>query len=1110
MAAVLQPHRAYPAYEQMPDGDMSSDSLVRTGKGLCLSGAMLGVLGLLGWASGATILTTLAPGRQAMTANTALAVLLVGTAAALRASHGVSVVQKTLSNLAAFVALAIGVATLVEYGLGVDLYIDRALVRIQTVGLTRAAPLSSVAVSCLAAAVLLLDLHPTARVRPSEWLALSAGLMAFAGFTGVVLGATPTSQTMRVPVIGTGLPTAIGVILISTGLMLERPTTGIMRLVTSPGPGSIQIRRLALPAIVVPLVLGLIVERSFAAWGIQDVPVAVATLMAATTLLGLLGLLVTAIPLNRVHADLEASQAQTQSLIELAPDGIFIADLSGRYTAVNDAGCRILGCHREHILGKTIDDLIRPDDLERLHQSRSLLLRGATHVGEWRLRRYDGSYVPVEISARILPDGRWQGFVRDISERKRLEAEAAHANQQLRDSEERFRLALEEAPIGMALVGLDGRFLRVNHVLCEIVGYRPDELTRLTFQDITHPEDLSTDLELAGQLCRGEIPRYQREKRYTRKDGSIVDIVLNASLLRGGKNEPICYVAQIEDITERKRLETELRLSEAKSRGILSISSDAIISIDAAQRITLFNEGAEKIFGYSKREAIGAPLDILIPKRLRAIHRQHVEAFAAGQVGARKVGTRDAAIVGLRKDGTEFAADAAISKLDVEGTRVLTVVLRDITEQKRIENEQRFLAEMGPALATTLDYDETVSRIAEIAARGLSDFCIVDLVDDRNEVRRVKVISRDPSHAWIGDVLQHTPLDQRRPHVIRAALESKRPVLMQHPSPEDVEAVVQSDEQRRALGAVELQSLLVVPLVAHGRLLGTLSFLSVDPSRQFGVDDMRVADELAQRAALAVDNARLYGAARRAIQMRDEVLGIVAHDLRNPLAAVLMQAGLIQRRAAAAEPGFRDSVEAIRQSATRMNRLIQDLLDVTRLEAGQLAIEQSPVPAAQLASEAYEAQRLRASSAEVDLRLDLSQDLPEIWADRHRLLQVFDNLIGNAIKFTPRGGRITIEAAPKGPDVLFSVSDTGSGISVEDQSHLFDRFWQARTARRSGAGLGLSIVKGIVEAHGGSVWLDSAPGRGSTFLFTIPTAPSIDDMFTEPAPRLHDSTGFTG
>ena len=165
---------------------------------------------------------------------------------------------------------------------------------------------------------------------------------------------------------------------------------------------------------------------------------------------------------------------------------------------------------------------------------------------------------------------------------------------------------------------------------------------------------------------------------------------------------------------------------------------------------------------------------------------------------------------------------------------------------------------------------------------------------------------------------------------------------------------------------------------------------------------------------------------------------------------------------------------------------------MTRIEAGQLAIQQSRLSAARVVSDVVDVHRGLAASASIELRLVVSQEVPDVWADRDRLLQVFDNLIGNAIKFTPPGGCITVGAARRDAHVLFWVGDTGPGIAIEDQPHVFDRFWQARPTTRTGAGLGLPIVKGIVEAHGGRVWVESAPGQGSTFLFTIPTTRRID------------------
>ena len=170
-----------------------------------------------------------------------------------------------------------------------------------------------------------------------------------------------------------------------------------------------------------------------------------------------------------------------------------------------------------------------------------------------------------------------------------------------------------------------------------------------------------------------------------------------------------------------------------------------------------------------------------------------------------------------------------------------------------------------------------------------------------------------------------------------------------------------------------------------------------------------------------------------------------------------------------------------------MNRLIQDLLDVTQIEAEKLSLERAALNARRIVADSVDAQVMLASSASLTLELDVAEDLPNLWADKDRLSQVFENLIGNAVKFTPGGGRICVGAAAHDADVLFWVKDAGAGIAPEDVPHLFDRFWQARKGKRHGAGLGLPIVKGIVEAHGGRVWVESTLGQGSTFFFTIPT-----------------------
>ncbi|HEV2149224.1 MAG TPA: hybrid sensor histidine kinase/response regulator [Longimicrobiaceae bacterium] len=229
--------------------------------------------------------------------------------------------------------------------------------------------------------------------------------------------------------------------------------------------------------------------------------------------------------------------------------------------------------------------------------------------------------------------------------------------------------------------------------------------------------------------------------------------------------------------------------------------------------------------------------------------------------------------------------------------------------------------------------------------------------------------------------------------------------------------------------------------------------------------------------------------AEQATRTRDEVLAIVSHELRNPLNLVLTSGAFLLETAAGLEAREREQLQMIGRAAGQMNRLIQDLLEVSGMEAGNASVEPRPEPVEPLVREACSLLAHAAAVKPVAVSCEFGAGLPRIHADRGRILQVFGNLIGNALKFTPGGGTIRVRAERDGDRVRFAVSDTGPGIAEGDLPHVFDRFWQARRARAGGAGLGLAIARGIVAAHGGEMWVESEEGRGSTFLFTLP----VDD-----------------
>jgi signal transduction histidine kinase len=326
-----------------------------------------------------------------------------------------------------------------------------------------------------------------------------------------------------------------------------------------------------------------------------------------------------------------------------------------------------------------------------------------------------------------------------------------------------------------------------------------------------------------------------------------------------------------------------------------------------------------------------------------------------------------------------------------------------------------------------------------------------------------------------------------------AALESKIPQAEALRTGESVLLTDHDLAARYRIGDSELeelgiQSMIAVPLVARGRGVGVLTFVAAF-GRRPSVSDLALAEEIGRRAAIAIDNAQLYEQAQSAIRARQDVLAIVSHDLKNPLGAILMTAERLTEESPTDDPVMRRrGIQLIQRSAERMNRLIADLLDVASIEAGHLAVETKPHPVGPLLSEAVELHRAAAARKELQLEGVLPDAELEIDCDRGRVLQVFGNLIGNAIKFTGNGGSIRVCAEPCGEETLFFVSDSGAGIAPDDLSHVFDRFWQAKRAARVGTGLGLTIAKGLVEAQGGRIWAESSVGQGATFFFTIPRA----------------------
>lgn len=540
------------------------------------------------------------------------------------------------------------------------------------------------------------------------------------------------------------------------------------------------------------------------------------------------------------------------------------------------------------------------------------------------------------------------------------------------------------------------------------------------------------------------------------------------------------------------------RTTASAFEAIVSIAADAIISVDDEHRIVVFNEGAERIFRYRFEDVRGERLDMLLPERFRAVHRRHMQAFATGGTNARRMGEREE-IVGLRANGEEFPAEASISRVHIDGERYLTVLLRDVSDRKKAEARERFLAQSTEVLTASLDYDETLRRLARLAVPGLADWCVIYLEED-GELRRLETAHADPDKDALLARLRAYAMDPSRPHPVFPVIETGEAELIEEFPPSLMASIAQDEEHLELLQTVGIGSVIIVPLGARDETLGAIALVNDPGGRRFLPEDLALAQEMGDRAALAVDNAGLYRQARTAIAARDEVMSVVSHDLGNPLSAIFVGTRLLRRRldGPGEDAAALRQVDDIRRAAEQMERLINDLLEIQRIEAGHLVIEPEPCFTGALLEDAGRTLKPLAEEKNIELRWD-DRTGPDaaVHADPSRILQVLSNLVGNAIKFTPEGGRVVVSVENGSEVTSFAVTDTGPGIAPAELPHVFDRFWQSRQRYRHGVGMGLAIAKAIVEAHGGSIAVESEEGSGSTFRFTLlhppPGADATDD-----------------
>lgn len=424
---------------------------------------------------------------------------------------------------------------------------------------------------------------------------------------------------------------------------------------------------------------------------------------------------------------------------------------------------------------------------------------------------------------------------------------------------------------------------------------------------------------------------------------------------------------------------------------------------------------------------------------------------------------------------------------------------KERAEAARVEAQEArenaaFLAEAGVRLASSLDYEATLQQVARLAVPRMADWCVVDC-QEGNAVRLVAVAHVEPAKEdLVRELRRRYPPDPNAPHGLPKVLRTGEPELYPEVRPEWRRAAARDPEHLQLMEALGTRSSMCVPLVAHGEILGALTFVCAESRRSYGADELALAEDLARRCALALHDARLYSRLRETLRTREEFLASLAHDLRNPLAAIQGYAQFLKRQVARGKtpepPQLLERLGQIEANAARMAVLLRHLLDIARLEAGApLQLDSRPTDAVALASRVAAAYDQRTDRHRVRAEA-LESELVGRW-DLSRLERVLDNLLGNAVKYSPEGGQVTVRVARQGHEAVIVVSDQGLGIPAEDMPRLFERFYRASNVQdqAQGTGLGLWGARQIVEQHGGSIAVESEVGVGTTVTVRLPLEP---------------------
>lgn len=735
--------------------------------------------------------------------------------------------------------------------------------------------------------------------------------------------------------------------------------------------------------------------------------------------------------------------AELAAIVENSNDAILTRTLDGTILSWNAGAERMLGYTAADMIGKSVLRTLSPGHAANLARNNESLLRADAAPYESFRMTADGRVIDVLNSFSPIRDE--SGNIVAVSVISWDISALKRAQSLVVQNEEQLRATFEQAGVGMGLrsVGSPFRWLRVNKTLCEVLGYTQEELLRLSPADLNPPEERDTAAEFSRRMASGEITEYTRERRYLHKNGGIVHVIVSHAVVKGVDGRPRHSISVVQDITERKRMESE----RERLAAIVDQSSDAIISRTHEGRVVSWNKGAEHMFGYTAEEMIGNSINTIVPSDRATEAQRNREAVLQGQPLPHYESVR------LAKDGRRV--DVSISTFRVADKRgdaaLVATTFRDITPRKRAEAQLRLAA-----------------GVFAHAIEGI-------MITDRNN----NIILVNPAFSKITGYTAEE-VTGKNPHLLSSGWHKAGFY-------EGMWAAVAAtgswegevwDKRKNGESYCELMSISVIPDEKGHVAQYCAIFIDITQQKIAEAELLRLNAELEFRVSQRTAELERVNKELEAFSYS------VSHDLRAPLRAI----GGFTRLLCSANKGKLDDksiayTQRIEDSVGRMEKLIGDLLNLSRIS--QQSLRHQDVDMTGLAES--ELLQLNEWHPGRDVQTVVKPGM-RAHADAGLLRILLQNLVGNAWKFTAHAspGRIEIGSEARNGERVFYVRDNGAGFDMRYAEKLFAPFQRLHTREEfEGTGIGLSIVQRIVIKHGGKIWAESRKGQGATFFFTL-------------------------